>query len=81
MVAVVGEPVGVVAVFDRGIRPARFRWRGRTYRVSSVTYRWSTTEGRKKKVHFSVTETGGSGLFELAYDTETMSWTLEKVDS
>jgi len=69
------EEIKVVAVFDRGVKPVKFRWRGRLYQVAEVTHTWSTRQGSSGMLHFSVTD--GATLFELAYNLATMRWSIE----
>lgn len=83
MATEIGEPIKVMAVFDEGgqggVRPVKFRWRGRVYPVCEVTYTWRTREGSAAVIHFSVTD--GATLYELAYNLSTMGWSLEQVDA
>lgn len=72
------EIVTVVAVFDKGMRPAKFKWNGRVYSVKEVTYEWKSTHGSTQMLHFSVTD--GASLYELAYNPSTFVWTLEGVE-
>lgn len=74
----IGEPVNVVAVFDTGVRPVKFKWKGTVYPVKEVTYRWSSRRGMTDYIHFSVTD--GATLFELVYNTATTRWTLDRID-
>ncbi len=73
------DNIKVMAVFDRGIRPVKFRWNDRVYPVEEITYTWKTRLGSAVIVHFSVTD--GSSLFELSYNTSTMRWALEEVEA
>jgi len=72
------EPIKVVAVFDCGMRPVKFKWQGRVYPVKEITHTWSSRDGLALSVHFAVSD--GATLFEIAYDTVSMRWTLEGVD-
>jgi hypothetical protein len=79
MATEIGEPVKVMAVFDRStMRPVKFRWRDRVYRVR-VTHAWRSRDGASSIMHFSVTD--GAALYELAYHGESMRWTVERVDA
>lgn len=69
------EGIKVIAVFDRGVTPVKFRWRGRLYAIKEVTHSWSTKEGASSILHFSVTD--GATLFELAYDRASLVWSIE----
>jgi len=72
------EIVEVAAVFDPAARPVKFRWNGRVYPVEEVTFKWSSTDGETRRIHYSVHD--GATLFELSYDTVAMRWTLEGVE-
>lgn len=76
---VIKEPINVIAVFDSGLRPVKFKWKGKIYPISEITYRWSSREGSSTIVHFSVTD--GATLYELAYNTATMKWILERTEA
>ncbi len=80
MATYVKQAVKVLAVFGDGrrLRPIRFLWNERTYRVKEITYVWSTFTGSAKVEHFSVSD--GVNLYELSYNTESMAWTLEAVE-
>jgi len=79
MSVTIKDPIEVVAVFDRGLRPVKFRWRGRVHAISEITYRWSSREGAASVLHFSVTD--GAALYELACNTSTLRWTIERVEA
>jgi len=74
----INERIQVVAVFDNGIKPAKFKWRGRTYPVRDIIYSWGSRYGSASLVHFSVTD--GATLFELVYNALTMQWSLERTE-
>ena len=75
----VNEAVKVGVVFDRGaVRPAWFIWAGRRYAVREVTQRWQTKEGRSPILHLGVTD--GANGFELAFNQETLSWSLAAIE-
>ena len=76
----VGSAVKVLAVFGDGrkLRPLRFLWSGRTYKVKEITLEWDSFHGREKIHHFSVSD--GANIYELAYHSESMLWTLESVE-
>lgn len=69
------EDIKVVAIFDRGVRPVKFRWRSRLYAIREVTHTWATRDGSASVIHFSVSD--GSGLYELAYNQSTLKWSIE----
>lgn len=73
------EPIKVVAVFDTdGMKPAKFKWKGRVYPVKEITYTWKSKEGAVTFIHFSVSD--GSSMYELSYNKSTMGWLLESVE-
>ena len=78
MPSVIQEPIKVLAVFDNGIRPVKFKWRGRVYQVREITHFWDRRNGQIVLKCFSVSD--GATLFELSYDPGAVSWTLEEVD-
>ncbi len=74
---IIREPIEVIALFDTALRPLRFRWKGRVYRVQEITFSWTTREGLAVILHFSAYD--GATLFELSYNKATLKWTLEGV--
>jgi len=74
---IIREPIEVIALFDDGIKPLRFRWKGAVYRVKEITFTWSTMSGAAVILHFSAYD--GATLYELTYNTATLRWTLEGV--
>lgn len=72
------EPIKVMAVFDCDIRPVKFKWHGRVYPIKEITHTWSSRDGSVRSIHFAVSD--GATLFDIAYDTVSMRWTLEGVD-
>ena len=77
----VGEPISVIASFSHmyRIKPLRFRWSGRLFDVKEITYLWKSTEGQSEIYHFSVSD--GRSLYELAFDTGSLLWRLEKLEA
>lgn len=79
MVEEINEPVDVMTVFREGcIRPVKFKWTGRTFSVQRVAYRWVTREGSYPVHHFSVL-CENKEVYELAFNTYTLSWTLARI--
>lgn len=72
------EDIKVIAVFDRGMKPLKFRWRGRLYGIKEVTHAWASRDGSASILHFSVTD--GAGLYELAYNQATLKWSIEATE-
>ena len=74
------EQIKVIAVFgeNRKLKPLKFFWKNREYSIKSVTYTWSSRKGNNTIYHFAVTD--GSNLYELAYDSEKLIWSVESVE-
>lgn len=71
----------VVAGFDRGgIRPMFFKRPGEKEfkKVKRVNFVFSQKEGRKKLTVFEV-ETDGDTAYEIAYNQESVLWSLRQV--
>jgi len=80
MVTAIGEQIQVCAHFSEGrIFPLWFIWHDRCYKISSITSRWSTQEGRACCYHFSALTTETCELYELCYHSEQLSWFLAQV--
>ena len=77
----IGETISVVASFGMPyrIKPVRFNWSGKLFEIKEITYTWKTEEGKKKIHHFSVTD--GRTLYELTFDTDTLLWRLETLET
>lgn len=79
MIYSVNEPVKVLALFGgERMEPLRFSWKGVTYFVKEITFRWKDREGRAVIYHFAVSD--GSNAFQLGYHSEYLTWKLEAVD-
>ena len=75
----VNEPIDVLTIFhDGALRPVKFKWTGKTYKISRVTYEWVTKEGNYPLYHFAVMA-DGDDVYEIHLNTRTMAWTLAKV--
>jgi len=76
---IINETVQVITFFDgKRIRPLRFLWRDRTYRVKTVHSAWHDVVGRNREYHFYVA-TKESGSFELVYNTGGLLWKIGRV--
>ncbi len=77
----IGERVIVIAMFGGKyrLRPLRFSWAKRVIHIKEITYSWIDMEGSDKVHHFSVTD--GATLYELSFNTSSMMWNLEKVET
>jgi hypothetical protein len=73
------EPIDVIAHFEKGaLKPLRFLWQGRTFRIARVTGTWKAPQGDKWVRHFSVVDSAGN-VFFLTYDERSMRWAIGKV--
>jgi len=77
----VGETISVIASFGRShrIKPVRFNWSGKLFEIKEITYTWKTEEGKNNIYHFSVTD--GRSLYELTFDTNSLLWRLENLET
>jgi hypothetical protein len=80
-VEAIREDVFVIAAFwgNSRLKPLRFIWSNRQIQVKDVTYEWATSTGESRQLHFSVTD--GSTLYELSFNTSSVNWTLEGVET
>ncbi|RPH89744.1 MAG: hypothetical protein EHM72_19975 [Calditrichaeota bacterium] len=75
----IDEPIEVITYFDKKqMKPIRFRWRDRAYRVAAINGIWYDIKGRNREYHFHVA-TRESGSFELIYDSGDFVWKLGRV--
>lgn len=73
------EQVSVIAVFEKGdMRPYRFFWKDRAFKVARVTGRWKAPQGDTWKRHFSVVDSADN-VFHLTYEERSMRWAISKV--
>ncbi|MBE9528518.1 MAG: hypothetical protein IME99_04695 [Proteobacteria bacterium] len=91
MTTEIKESIKVMAIFDSGgsggsdgsgdsgVKPVRFKWRGRVYPVKEITYRWHSNLGAAPLIHFSVSD--GATLFEITYNKSTLGWAIENVEA
>lgn len=86
MLTDIGERVEVIAVFGTGcsdsgvsLRPVRFKWKKQEITIMDVTYSWTSMDGSSKIYHFSASD--GNILYELAYNSESLKWSLEKIEA
>ncbi len=74
------ERIDVISVFsNKTVRPVKFKYAGRTHRVSKILYTWVTREGSFPVHHFSVLTENGD-RFDMSLNTYTMDWALSDVD-
>lgn len=77
----VKEPIRVAVVFGPGrtIKPVWFDWKNRKHAVLETTYTWCDLKGEARRLHFAVRDEGG--LYQLTYDTNEQTWSLEGMET
>jgi len=71
--------IDVMALYEKGtLRPLRFCWKGRSFRIARVTGTWKAPQGDMWTRHFSVVDARGN-VFFLAYDERRTRWTISKL--
>jgi hypothetical protein len=74
----IDEPIDVIVVFEKDVlQPARFRWRGETYKIGRITGSWIGREVQGGIRHFSVVDTHRN-VFFLEYNTRLTRWVISK---
>ncbi len=82
MITEINEPIKVGAIFGdnkKKLKPVWFVWSGRKYDVKEVTYIWTERVGKAGIHHFSVAD--GAHLFDISYNTDTLTWMLHSVET
>ncbi len=75
----IGDPIEVITLFQGGrMRPLKFRWNNRVYRVSKINGGWVSDEGYNRRRHYAVCA-DGPDVYEISYSIETMIWELTRV--
>ena len=75
----IGEPIEVITYFHDGLlKPLRFRWQQRVYRITRLHGHWQSRTGAFPVHHFSV-GTGGPDVYELQYSTDDQLWRLQRI--
>lgn len=74
----IGEPIEVVAIFSGGKgRPYSFEWRGRKYKVETISLEHQEREGKDKVFCYAVT--AANNQYELSFNSNQLTWELERV--
>jgi len=74
----IDEPIRVLADCAAGeIRPLRFQWHGRTYKVQAVNGRWIDRGGESYCLHYSVQS--GSETYYIHFASGQGQWWLDQV--
>jgi hypothetical protein len=72
------DPVDVLTAFvDGGMKPIRFRWKGRVIRVRKVTGQWNRRDGQAVLRFFAV-QGPTDESYELCYDARGPKWILSR---
>ena len=73
----ISEPIGVLADCTGGqMRPLRFAWSGRTYKVSVVNAEWIDRQGDIWSLHYSIQSNGQTYL--IHFDGKEAQWWLDE---
>ena len=74
----INKTIEVIAYFDAlCVRPLRFRWEGRAYRVSQINHTWNILKGKAREYYFHVS-TKESNNFELVYNNDNLEWKISR---
>ena len=73
------EQIDVVVLYEKGtLKPLRFLWQGRSFKIARVTGTWKAPQGDKWMRHFSVVDQSDN-VFFLTYEERSMRWAISKV--
>ena len=74
----IAEPVRVLALGVPGeLRPLRFQWQERTYRVAAINGHWRERQGEVCDLHYSVQV--GDETYFLRFASRDCQWWLEQM--
>ena len=74
----IGEPIRVLALCEGGaVRPLRFQWAGRAYKVRAINARWIDRQGDAYRLHYSVQV--GNETYHLHFASPEVQWWLDEV--
>ena len=66
------DPIEVIVVFRGGkMRPLKFRWRERVYKIERINGGWVSDEGQNRFYHYSVMGEGPD-VYEISYNTSSV---------
>ncbi len=75
----INDVIEVIALFRGGkIRPLKFRWRNRVYKIVRINGGWKSDLGRDRLSHYSVMA-DGPDVFEISCSMENNNWKLDRV--
>ncbi len=73
------DEIEVIVLFERrSLKPVRFRWRGKAYKIDRITGDWTSDVGQSKLRYFAIVDSA-SNFFQLCYDERATSWRIAKV--
>jgi hypothetical protein len=73
------EPIEVISLFKDGkIKPLRFKWNGRVYKINRLNGHWISPQGYTKQYHFSLMA-DTYDYFEIMFDTSNFEWQIARV--
>jgi hypothetical protein len=73
------EPIEVITLFKEGhIKPLRFKWNGRVYKINRINGQWASPQGYNKQIHYSLIA-DSSDYFEIMLDTSNYEWQVARV--
>lgn len=72
------EKIDVLALFKSGkVYPKAFYWQDKLYKVCKLTYAWQERRGAEIINHFSVQTQ--ANLYQLSFNSNTLSWRLNRI--
>ena len=63
---------------DGYTRPVHLRWQDESYDLGGVQFWYAEHKGNALVHHYTVGDKGGNYTFQLAMETENLTWKLEK---
>jgi hypothetical protein len=63
---------------DGYTRPIQLRWQDEAYDLGGVQFWYAEHKGNTLVHHYKVGDKSGTYTFQLAMETENLTWTLEK---
>jgi hypothetical protein len=73
------ESIEVISLFKEGkIKPLRFKWNGRVYRINRLNGHWVNPKGYDKQYYFSLIA-DNSDYFEIMFDTSSFEWQIARI--
>jgi uncharacterized protein (DUF2235 family) len=73
------ESIEVIGHFkDGNLKPLRFKWNGRVYKVRQLNGYWVSHQGYNKQHHFSVIS-DSSDYFEILFDSSDFGWQVARI--